>query len=91
MKRHEEVYCPKCKARGSRFHDFEHPDDVVYKCKFCSHIWRQNTLLEFTDNTKESLDPNICVCGGRFEFSKINASTMTNIVKCNKCGFSKNE
>lgn len=91
MKRHEEVFCPKCKARGYRVYNYDKPNDVEFKCKFCNHTWKQNTLLEFTDNTKKVNSATLCICGGKLEFSKIDGRTFSNVVKCNKCGFTKTE
>lgn len=45
--RNEEIFCPKCKARGYRIHDYRNPDEVKYQCKICKYEWIQNTLLEF--------------------------------------------
>jgi hypothetical protein len=90
-KRSEEIFCPKCKARGYRIFTLGKEDKVKYQCKQCKYEWTQNKLLSFMDNTTSKDDPLICKCGGKYELNRLHGATMRRMLKCNKCAHEKLE
>jgi len=86
-RRSEEIYCPKCKARGYQLFSLGETNEIEYECKICKYHWKQPKLFNFIDNGNK--DSKTCVCGGKYDFSKLHGATMRRMLKCNKCGNEK--